>query len=106
MVSKASEDFPEPDKPVMTTLSKKMIGYALGRTVLASDQPLVREMAAAGGGASFADLAVKIVTSRQFRNRVTNDDAAPASLQGPPTAPPAGGVAILNRPSPITAGTR
>ncbi len=30
------------EKPVMTTLSKKMLGYALGRTVLASDQPLVR----------------------------------------------------------------
>ena len=35
------------DKPVMTTLSKKMLGYALGRTVLASDQPLVRRH---GGG--------------------------------------------------------
>jgi hypothetical protein len=94
------------DKPVMTTLSKKMLGYALGRTVLASDQPLVREMAAAGGSASFSDLAVKIVTSRQFRNRVTNDDVPPASLQGPPTAPPAGGLAILNRPPSARAGTR
>ncbi len=35
------------DKQVMTTLSKKMLGYALGRTVLASDQPLVRRD---GGG--------------------------------------------------------
>ena len=97
------------DKPVMTTLSKKMIGYALGRTVLASDQPLVREMAAAGGSASFSDLAIKIVTSRQFRNRVTNDDVTPGSLQGHPTAPPAGpagNVAILNRPPSATAGTR
>jgi hypothetical protein len=94
------------DKPVMTTLSKKMLGYALGRTVLASDQPLVREMTAAGAGASFSDLAVKIVTSRQFRNRVTNDDVPPTSLQGPPTAPPAGGLAILNRPSSARAGTR
>ena len=93
------------DKPVMTTLSKKMLGYALGRTVLASDQPLVREMTAAGAGASFSDLAVKIVASRQFRNRVTND-VPPASLQGPPTAPPAGGLAILNRPSSARAGTR
>ena len=31
------------DKQVMTTLSKKMLGYALGRTVLASDRPLVAE---------------------------------------------------------------
>ena len=53
----------------MTTLSKKMIGYALGRTVRASDRPLSTSMAAAGGNASVSDLAVKIVTSRQFRNR-------------------------------------
>jgi hypothetical protein len=58
------------EKPVMTTLSKKMIGYALGRTVRGSDRPLVEAMAAAGSNASFADLAVAIVTSRQFRNRV------------------------------------
>ena len=43
----------------MTTLSKKMLGYALGRTVLASDRPLIGEMAAAGGSASFSDLAVE-----------------------------------------------
>ena len=29
------------DKQVMTTLSRKMLGYALGRTVLASDRPLI-----------------------------------------------------------------
>ena len=29
------------DTQVMTTLSRKMLGYALGRTVLASDQPLI-----------------------------------------------------------------
>ena len=57
----------------MTTLSKKMLGYALGRTVLASDRPLIAEMTAAGGNASFSDLAVKIVTSRQFRNRAGDD---------------------------------
>jgi hypothetical protein len=58
------------EKPVMTTLSKKMIGYALGRTVRGSDRPLVEAMASAGSGATFSDLAVAIVTSRQFRNRV------------------------------------
>jgi hypothetical protein len=44
------------DKQVMTTLSRKMLGYALGRTVLASDRPLLAEMAAAGGNAAFSDL--------------------------------------------------
>jgi hypothetical protein len=58
------------DKQVMTTLSKKVIGYALGRTVRGSDRSLVEAMASAGGNASFSHLAATIVTSRQFRNRV------------------------------------
>ena len=70
------------DKKVMATLSKKMLGYALGRTVLASDRPLVADMTAGGGEASFAELAVKIVTSRQFRNRA-GDDREPAESTGP-----------------------
>jgi mono/diheme cytochrome c family protein len=61
------------DQQVMTTLSKKMLGYALGRGVTVSDRPLIRTMTSAGGEASFADLAIKIVTSRQFRNRVGED---------------------------------
>jgi mono/diheme cytochrome c family protein len=61
------------EKLVLANLSRKMIGYALGRTVMVSDRPLVREMTAAGGSASFSDLAVKIATSRQFRNRVSDN---------------------------------
>lgn len=57
------------ERQVLTTLSRKMVGYALGRTVLASDRPLVAEMTALGGGAAFSDLALRIVTSRQFRHR-------------------------------------
>jgi hypothetical protein len=60
----------EHEKQVMTTLSKKMIGYALGRTVRGSDRGLIQAMAGAGGNATMSDLAVMIVTSRQFRNRV------------------------------------
>jgi Protein of unknown function (DUF1588)/Protein of unknown function (DUF1585) len=87
------------DTQVMTTLAKKMLGYALGRTVLISDRPLVDEMTAAGGNASFSDLAVKIVTSRQFRKRA-GDDASAAGANA------RRGVAALNRPSPLTAGVR
>ena len=61
------------DKQVATTMSRKMLGYALGRTVMASDRPLIREMIASGGRATFSDLAVKIVTSRQFRYHVGDD---------------------------------
>jgi hypothetical protein len=58
------------DKQVMTTLSRKMIGYALGRTVRGSDRGLIDAMAKSGNSTSVSDLAVTIVTSRQFRNRV------------------------------------
>ena len=69
------------DKKVMTTLSKKMIGYALGRTVMASDRPLMTQMTAAGGDASFSDLAAMIVTSRQFRNRVGDNGAVTSAAK-------------------------
>jgi hypothetical protein len=69
---------------VMTTLSRKMLGYALGRTVLASDRPLLTSMTTAGGNATFADLAVKIVTSRQFRHRAGDEPGAPGPM-GQPT---------------------
>ena len=89
------------DKQVMTTLSKKMLGYALGRTVLASDRPLVAEMVAAGGNASFSDLAVKIITSRQFRNR-TDDDGVPADSKTAPTA----NMVKANHPPQLFTGVR
>ena len=89
------------NKQVMTTLSKKMLGYALGRTVLASDQPLVREMVAAGADASFADLAARVATSRQFRHRVTNDEVTPPSK----TQPAAVAATEPQRPQPAE-GTR
>jgi hypothetical protein len=53
----------------MKTLSRKMLGYALGRTVHASDRALIEEMVSAGGNATFAELATKVVQSRQFRHR-------------------------------------
>ena len=56
------------DGQVMKTFSKKVLGYALGRTVMASDTRLINEMTTAGGDASFADLAVRVATSRQFRH--------------------------------------
>ena len=63
------------DKQITKMLGRKMLGYALGRTVQASDRPLLDEMAATGGDATFADLAVKIVTSRQFRNHAAGEDS-------------------------------
>jgi uncharacterized protein DUF1585 len=63
---------------VLTTLSRKMIGYALGRNPQPSDRRLIAEMVKAGGDATFADLATRIVTSRQFRHRARGTDLPPA----------------------------
>lgn len=57
------------ESQVRKTLSYKLVGYALGRTVLASDQLLIERMVQAGSNASFAQLATEIATSKQFRNR-------------------------------------
>ena len=69
------------EKQVLRNLSAKLLGYALGRTMLLSDQPLVDQLLEAGGGASFTDLVVKVATSRQFRHQRGRKDTAPAVLQ-------------------------
>ena len=58
------------DEQFRKTLSHKLVGYALGRMVLASDLPLIDRMVEAGGDASFSQLVTEIASSRQFRNRI------------------------------------
>ncbi|HMY70790.1 MAG TPA: DUF1592 domain-containing protein, partial [Blastocatellia bacterium] len=65
------------DAQVRKTLSFKLVGYALGRTVLASDQLLVERMVKAGNDATFAQLATEIAVSKQFRNRLGQEEAKP-----------------------------
>ncbi len=65
---------------VRKTLSYKLVGYALGRTVLASDQLLIDRMVKAGGDATFAQLATEIAISKQFRHRLGREE-------NPTTAP-------------------
>ena len=89
------------DTQVTTTMARKMLGYALGRTVLASDRPLIAEMVAAGGGATVADLATKVITSRQFRHRA-GDDAGPADAN----AAAATRRGTTNHPPPLLTGAR
>jgi hypothetical protein len=55
------------ESQVIKTAATKLVGYALGRTVLASDMPLIEQLSKAGGDATFADLAADIAASRQFR---------------------------------------
>jgi hypothetical protein len=60
-----------------------MVGYALGRTVLASDQLLIEKMVEAGSNATFAQLATKIAVSRQFRHRARRQEkSSPANSAG------------------------
>jgi hypothetical protein len=66
---------------VRKTLSYKLIGYALGRTVMASDQLLIERMAKAGGDATFAQLAAEIATSKQFRNRRGREETPAAPVK-------------------------
>jgi len=52
------------------TLSAKLLGYALGRSEIASDRPLIDDMLSdLQGDGRFSSLVVRIVTSRQFRYR-------------------------------------
>jgi hypothetical protein len=60
---------------------------------MASDRPLIRDIVAAGGDASFADVAVRIITSRQFRHRSADEAVEPE-----PGAEPSADIAGLNRP--------
>jgi len=64
------------DKQVLRTMSKKLLGYALGRTVLLSDQPLIDRLMSGGSDVTFSKLATEIVSSRQFRYRRERDDSA------------------------------
>ena len=66
---------------VRKTLSFKLVGFALGRTVSASDQALVDRMTAKGSEVTFAQLATEVATSKQFRNRSAGEErqAKPSS---------------------------
>ena len=73
------------DEQVRRTLSRKLLGYALGRTIMASDQLLIERMLRAGGDATFSQLATEISLSRQFRNRLVQEESPKLSPLTPPT---------------------
>lgn len=68
------------EKQVLRTVAFKLVGYALGRTVQASDEMLIERMSNSGGTATFTDLATAIINSNQFRTRQAKDSAAPPQL--------------------------
>ena len=65
----------EQAEEVQRTLARKLVGYALGRTIQLSDQPLIDTLAAARGKSGMSVLVGQIVTSKQFLNRVDSVDA-------------------------------
>ncbi|MBN9661946.1 MAG: DUF1592 domain-containing protein [Acidobacteria bacterium] len=62
---------------VNRTMARKLIGYALGRTILASDQSLVERLSHEGPNATFSQLVNEVVSSKQFRYR-RGPEPAPA----------------------------
>ena len=61
---------------VLKNMSRKMLGYALGRTALASDEPLIDKLAQSGAETSVVKMASEIVMSRQFRYRRPDADTS------------------------------
>lgn len=91
------------DAQLFRTFSRKVLGYALGRTISAADTKLINGMVSAAPTASFTDLAVMVATSRQFLNHQGPgaDGAAPE-----PEAPTAAGTSVASRLMPPEAGAR
>ena len=65
---------------VLQNMAEKLLGYAFGRTIIASDQLLIDRITAKGWEATFEEMAMMIATSRQFRYRRGLDDHEPAEL--------------------------
>jgi hypothetical protein len=61
------------EKDFLNNLSEKLLAYALGRSLLISDEPLLEEMRArfASGGYKMSALIETIVVSPQFMNKRT-----------------------------------
>jgi hypothetical protein len=69
------------DEQIRKTLSSKLVGYALGRTILASDLLLIDRMVKSGGHAAFSQLVMEIAVSKQFRTRLgRKEDPAPVKI--------------------------
>jgi mono/diheme cytochrome c family protein len=68
------------DSLVLRTMANKLLGYALGRTVALSDQPLIDRLIQRGGDATFAELAADIVLSRQFRYHRGREEGPAAAI--------------------------
>ena len=67
------------DEQIRKTLSRRLVGYALGRTIQASDLLLIDRMVKTGNQATFLQLATEIAASKQFRHRLGPEDGPTGS---------------------------
>src|SRR5262245_9233464 len=67
------------DEQIRKTLSKRLVGYALGRMIQASDLELIDRMVKGGDQATFLQLATEIATSKQFRHRLMAEESSAGS---------------------------
>lgn len=70
-------------KLVLRNFARKLMGYALGRTMAIGDQPLIDQLALSGADTSISRLVTQIVTSRQFRQRRGDVETLQSSIPGP-----------------------
>lgn len=63
---------------VLRTFSNKLVGYALGRTVLGSDRQLIERLTRDGGDTPFSKMITEIAVSKQFRFRREREESTPA----------------------------
>lgn len=65
---------------VQRTLARKLVGYALGRTIQLSDEPLINNLVTDGSKSGMSVLVGQIVTSKQF---LSHADAGSAQSPAP-----------------------
>jgi len=63
------------EKLVLRNFARKLLGYALGRTMTIGDQQLIDQLSQAGSDTNISKLVTQIVTSKQFRNRRASEEA-------------------------------
>ena len=66
---------------VQRTLARKLVGYALGRTIQLSDEPLIDGLVSSGSKSGMSILVGQIVTSKQFLSRAGDDAPSVAPVK-------------------------
>ncbi len=71
------------EKLVVRNFSRKLLGYALGRTMAIGDQPLLDQLSESGSDTTLSKLIARIASSKQFRTRRAADEQLQTKLPAP-----------------------